>query len=151
MSSELKTELCNKLLESGLLQESDVIRHSYTNDRLGGDEKNMARVQNHEKISPTLDTRCDCLGVAVKNTMGGGYNMLRIRKLCENEVMRLMAFEKKDTDAMKEAGLSKSAIYHCAGDSIVVACNIGLFGELLHTDYHKTIEDYVEKLVNEVK
>lgn len=77
--------------------------------------------------------------------------MLRIRKLCESECMRLMAFEKKDTDAMKEAGLSKSAIYHCAGDSIVVACNIGLFGELLHTDYHKTIEDYVEKLVNEVK
>lgn len=36
-------------------------------ERIGNGEKNMGRVENHEHLSPTLDTRCDCLGVCVKD------------------------------------------------------------------------------------
>ena len=64
--SELKAKLCNELLEKGLVEEHDVIRHSYTNNRLNNGDKNMGRTQNKDKLSPTLDTRCDCLGVVVK-------------------------------------------------------------------------------------
>ena len=65
-TSDLKKQLCNELLEKGLVEEGDIIRHSYTNNRLNNGEKNMGRTECKEKLSPTLDTRCDCLGVVVK-------------------------------------------------------------------------------------
>ena len=64
--SELKKQLCKELLENGLVEEGDVIRHSYTNNRLNNGVDNMSRTESKEKLSPTLDTRCDCLGVVVK-------------------------------------------------------------------------------------
>lgn len=64
--SELKTKLCKELLENGLVEEGDVIRHSYTNNHLNNGVDNMGRTESKEKLSPTLDTRCDCLGVVVK-------------------------------------------------------------------------------------
>ena len=64
--SELKTKLCKELLDNGLVEEGDVIRHSYTNNRLNNGVENMSRTESKEKLSPTLDTRCDCLGVVVK-------------------------------------------------------------------------------------
>ena len=68
MSSKLKQELCNKLLMGGQLRLYDVIRHSYTKNRLFNGEKNMNRVESvNNNICPTLDTRCDCLGVVVKD------------------------------------------------------------------------------------
>ena len=57
----MKSKLCNELIESGKVKENDVIRHSYTTSRLNGDMKDLK--QNN--LSPTLDTRCDCLGVCV--------------------------------------------------------------------------------------
>ena len=65
-TSELKSKLCRELLENGLVEEGDVIRHSYTNNRLNNGVENMSRTESKEKLSPTLDTRCDCLGVVVK-------------------------------------------------------------------------------------
>ncbi len=65
-TSELKSKLCKELLDNGLVEEGDVIRHSYTNNRLNNGVENMSRTECKEKLSPTLDTRCDCLGVVVK-------------------------------------------------------------------------------------
>ena len=64
--SELKSKLCRELLDNGLVEEWDVIRHSYTNNRLNNGVENMSGTESKEKLSPTLDTRCDCLGVVVK-------------------------------------------------------------------------------------
>ena len=69
MTSELKRILCNELLENNLVEEGDVIRHSYTRDRLDNGVENMGRTESKEKLSPTLDTRCDCLGVVVKEPL----------------------------------------------------------------------------------
>lgn len=63
----LKEKLCDKLIEENLIEENDVIRHSYSNDRMNHPEHKM------NNLSPTLDTRCDCLGVAVKNNTKKGY------------------------------------------------------------------------------
>jgi site-specific DNA-cytosine methylase len=73
---------------------------------------------------------------------------MRIRKLTETECMRLMGFEDKDTQAMKGIGMSASAIYHCAGDSIVVPCLNALFSEFFNEqDKHiEIIENYVERV-----
>lgn len=60
----LKEQLCNYLIENNLVKEFDVIKHSYSNSRLF--EWNKRNVEFND-MSPTLDTRCDCLGVVVKD------------------------------------------------------------------------------------
>lgn len=62
----LKRELCNNLIKNGLVEESDVIRHSYTKNRLNNGIDNMSRVESIDKLCHTLDARCDCLGVVVR-------------------------------------------------------------------------------------
>lgn len=74
---------------------------------------------------------------------------LRIRKLTDGENMRLMGFEESDTEAMKEAGLSVSTIFHSAGDSIVTTDLVGIMGMLIGADTTKVIDEYVDKLTHE--
>lgn len=62
ITDNLKTQMCNKLIQEGKVKENDVIRHSYSTSRMNGEMKDIQ--QNN--MSPTLDTRCDCLGVCVK-------------------------------------------------------------------------------------
>ena len=156
--SDLKKEMCNKLIEDGKVKENDVIRHSYTNSRLNGEMKD----QKQNNVSPTLDTRCDCLGVVInplkgksgkswqfeqqvydengsartlKASEGSGnipkiVNNLRIRKLTPLECFRLMGV--KDEDYYKIAkNQSNSSLYHLAGDSIVVNVLMAIFKELI--------------------
>lgn len=59
----LKQKLCNELIKSGKVKENDIIRHSYSNSRMSDWEKRSVEFND---MSPTLDTRCDCLGVVVK-------------------------------------------------------------------------------------
>ena len=59
LNDNLKTQMRNKLIQEGKVKENDVIRHNYTTS------KNGNCVQSNNE-SPTLDTRCDCLGVCVK-------------------------------------------------------------------------------------
>lgn len=59
-----KQELCNYLIENNLVELYQVIRHSYSEHRMTEDWGNRDRFVN---ICPTLDTRCDCLGVVVKD------------------------------------------------------------------------------------
>lgn len=66
VESNLKKELCNELIKDGKVEENDVIRHSYTASRMKGEMKDMK--QNN--ISPTLDTRCDCLGIVINPLKG---------------------------------------------------------------------------------
>lgn len=60
---ELKRQMCNQVLQKGQKKEYDTIRHSYTRSRLNGNF--MESKQNN--IAPTLDTRCDCIGVVVND------------------------------------------------------------------------------------
>lgn len=63
----MKEQLCDELIEKGLVEAGDVIRHSYTSNRLNNGVENMSRTESKDKLCPTLDTRCDCLGVVVKD------------------------------------------------------------------------------------
>lgn len=64
VKNNLKTQLCNELIASGKVKENDVIRHSYSTSRMNN--MYISNNQFHD-CSPTLDTRCDCLGVVVKS------------------------------------------------------------------------------------
>ncbi|MBO7715222.1 MAG: DNA cytosine methyltransferase [Methanobrevibacter sp.] len=243
----LKQELCDKLIEEGKVEEMQVIRHSYSSNRLNNGDKNMKRTESVDiNISPTLDIRCDCLGVVVDGNYGNGHHAknvynekgiaptittgnhglgtaistkeenvytdiekslftkdgninrylgsekvdefkdgqmatttypngwghgprthnesialntidrpsvkqnLRIRKLVPCETLKLMGFEKCDHQAMREVGMSDSAIYHCSGDSIVTTCLMALLGQMLpisEKELKQKIEDYVKSIV----
>lgn len=113
----LKTKMCNELIASGAVKENDVIRHSYTNSRMKGEMKDIQ--QNN--ISPTLDTRCDCLGVV---------NNYRIRKLTPRECGRLMGVRDDDITVMSK-NQSNSSLYHLYGDSIVVDVLMAIIGMMI--------------------
>lgn len=181
----LKTKLCNDLIENDVVEEGDIINHSYTN---GGDGKNPNYRQKLEDyvetksgVMPTITTRVDTLAVVVKDKRGNEFHLhkdtkqlretieknkfekgkplnidlynrstykhsqtltdgkhnsqrlfygLRIRKLTPKECCRLMGFEDKDYNAMKQ-DLSDMAIYHCCGDSIVVNVLENIFKQLI--------------------
>ena len=72
---------------------------------------------------------------------------LRIRKLTPKECLKLMGFTEQDYNAMKEIGLSDSAIYHCAGDSVVVSCWVSIVSPLVNekNKHIEIVDRYVEK------
>ena len=110
----MKTLLCNKLIESGKVKENDVIRHNYTTSKDGN------CIQSNNEV-PTLDTRCDCLGVV---------NNMRIRKLTPKECFRLMGVKDEDYEKCAK-NQSDSSLYHLAGDSIVVDVIQAILKELI--------------------
>lgn len=96
----------------------------------------------------TLTTGGDNVGVVVKEEQTLKKE-LRIRKLTPCECIKLMGFERKDYESLVEYGLSDSAIYHCAGDSIVATVLVGLFGTMTNKDYEQIIKDYAERITND--
>lgn len=122
INDNLKTQLCNKLIQEGKVKENDVIRHSYSSNRLKNGDKNMGRIENHEGLSPTLDTRCDCLGVC-KN--------YRIRKLTPTECLRLMGVRDEYSKRMTCSNAQK---YKQAGNGIVVDVLMAIFKKMINKE-----------------
>lgn len=63
-----------------------------------------------------------------------------------------MGFSDEDYQALIECGLSNSAIYHCAGDSIITTCLVSILYPFTNDDRigHKNIiEDYIERNIIE--
>ena len=99
-------------------------------------ESNRAMFEN--ELALTLTTKEQA------KAMLGDEMSLGIRKLTPRECIRLMGFTDSDYDAMVGIGMTDSAIYHVAGDSIVVTVLMAIFGELLGIDYRGKIGEYVE-------
>lgn len=76
-------------------------------------------------------------------------NGLRIRRLTPFECGKLMGFDRSDFERMYDSGLSESALYHSAGDSIVTTVLMGLFGSLLGVDYTRKIEAVADRIAAE--
>lgn len=62
----LKEELCDNLIDKGLVKEGDVVNHSFSNSRMK--KPAVANTENHD-CSPALTTRADTLGVVVKDAL----------------------------------------------------------------------------------
>lgn len=71
---------------------------------------------------------------------------LTIRKLTPKECIRLMGFDDNDYQALRDIGQSDAQIYHESGDSIVVTCLMGIFGQMLFDEdtLKNKLETYVE-------
>lgn len=79
----LKKELCNKLIEDGLVEEYDVVKHSYTSQIMDGNKK---CVEKSDGVMITLTTRGDCLGVVVKDKEDFNYSEKSLNKIKKNIV-----------------------------------------------------------------
>lgn len=115
ITDNLKTQMCNKLIQEGKVKENDVIRHNYSTGRMNGEMKYIQ--QNN--MCPTLDTRCDCLGLC-KN--------YRIRKLTPTECLRLMGVRDEYSKRMTCSNAQK---YKQAGNGIVVDVLMAIFKQML--------------------
>ena len=87
----------------------------------------------YEEYSPTLRQNCNGLKVAKGNIIE--RIKWRIRKLTSKECWRLMNFTDKDHDRASKF-VSASALYKQAGNSIIVACLIGIMCSLFIKDGH---------------
>lgn len=121
----LKKDLCNKLIQDDLVEEGDVVKHSYTTQILEGNKK---CVEKNDGNMITLTTRGDCVGTTVKDEIGN----LRIRKLTPKECFRLMGVKDEDFEKCAK-NQSDSSLYHLAGDSIVVNVLMAIFKEFLES------------------
>lgn len=144
-SENMKTKLCNDLVDSGIVKEFDVINHSYTNGLCGKNPNSRKKLEDYvesdDNMSPTLTTRPDTLGVVTTEKP----KFLRIRKLTERECFRLMAVKGEDFDNIKR-NQSRSALYHEAGDSIVVACLMAILGKLYGIRWREKVKELVEDI-----
>lgn len=74
---------------------------------------------------------------------------LRIRKLVPLETCKLMGFEEKDYQAMRNIGMSDSQIYHCCGDALITTVFAALIGQMLFDE--KTLKEKIENYADSLK
>lgn len=176
IQGNLKQQLCNSLIENGLVQENDVIRHSYSNSRMENWDKRNVEFNN---LVPTLDTRCDCLGVVVKKDTENYIEWQEKGKLesdCrawkQDKVISTITTDGKSKVLQNDLRIRKltpkecfrlmgvkdedfeniaknqsnSSLYHLAGDSIVSTVLMAILGKLLGIDYESKINELLEEL-----
>lgn len=98
---------------------------------IGSMQKNAYKGST-DGVSPCINSACG---------MGGGQtpmvtdNGIRVRKLTERELFRLMDVSEPDIDILLNAGISKTQLAKMAGNSIVVACLYHIFDRMfIHTE-----------------
>ena len=133
------------------IKENNNLGYKIAND---GDGVNLASRMHHQRGNvqkgsiQTLKTQME-IGFSGCPMIMKMNSKLRIRKLVPLETLKLMGFDENDYKAMRQAGLTDSQIYHCAGDSIVTTVLMGIFGSLLplsEEQANNKIKDYVETL-----
>jgi DNA (cytosine-5)-methyltransferase 1 len=102
--------------------------------------KRRGRVQGGGQIVPTL--------TAAKGGIRYIENIYRIRKLTVRECFKLMSFEFEDWDKCAAIGISNSAGYKAAGNSICCCCISLLFEHLYKAQYDDTYICTDEKMQN---
>lgn len=121
VKTNMKTELCNKLVTEGIVNGGEIVNHSYTTSEQRDTLDKYIETKNG--ITPTLTTRPDILGYVESNP-------LRIRKLTPKECWRLMGFDDSDFDKATQVN-SNAQLYKQAGNSIVVDVLQAIFRNLL--------------------
>lgn len=107
----LKTQLCNSLIENGVVKGGEIINHSYTNSEQRDTLDKYIETTNG--VTPTLTTRPDILGYVESAPV-------RIRKLTPKECWRLQGFDDESFDRAAKVN-SNAQLYKQAGNSICVS------------------------------
>lgn len=81
-----------------------------------------------------------------KGNMTAVTQNLRIRKLTPKECFRLMGIKDEDFEKVAK-NQSNASLYHLAGDSIVVAVLVAIFGQMLDNfDFNEYIEEFYKEI-----
>jgi DNA (cytosine-5)-methyltransferase 1 len=105
-----------------ILDTNDMIKIGDIPKEVLNDNERQRRVYSDTGISPTILARTDNAKIS--------SSIIQIRKLTPKECWRLMGFRDECFDRAKELGLSDSALYKQAGNSIVVNVLYYIFKEL---------------------
>lgn len=117
----LKTKLCNDLVEQGIVHGGEVINHSYTNSDQRKELKDY--IENDNGVMPTLTTRPDIMGY-VESTPN-----IRIRKLTPKETWRLQAYHDDEFERAEKV-CSSAQLYKQAGNGVTVSVIVALLSQL---------------------
>ena len=102
----------------------------------GGNINNplSGRVFDIHGIAPTMCCGFGWGGTRLikDNRMSEKKLKVRIRKLTETEVFRLMDVDEKYIERMRNSGVSRTKLYFAAGNSIVVSCMEHIFENLFY-------------------
>lgn len=131
---DAKRELANRMIESGNFKPYDMVRHSYTNNRM----EDLDRKEGENNISATLTTRPDTLGVVEPKE-----NYLRIRKLSPRETARLMGMQDYQFDKQIQV-TSNAQAYKQHGNGIVAQV-IGMIVGMMWYESENGLRDIVNK------
>lgn len=102
-------------------------------------KNNTARIEQFETRKDNLSNAI--LTNGIKNCIRENYS---IRKLSPKECWRLMGFEDKDVDNVHHIGISDSAMYKQAGNSIITNCVELIAEHLYKAQYDNTYVCYDE-------
>ena len=123
-------------------------KQGYLEAKIGDGIDISSRMKSHRgTVQKGISQTLTCQGGNNVGVIVDSMDSIKIRMLTPKECIKLMGFERKDYQAMVDAGLSDSAIYHCAGDSIVVSVLIGIFGQMFDLNVKEKLESYNEKVV----
>lgn len=117
----LKQELCDSLIENNLVEEGDIIHHSYTTNKLS---KDLSPIENQKNLSPTLDTRCDCLGVVVKENA----NYLPIKNATKKGYLE--AYDGDGVDISARMNTHRGTVQKNMCQTLDTQCNQGVVSGL---------------------
>lgn len=85
-----------------------------------------------QRLEPDPDNTSNTVtSVSKDNLLIEPTQKIRIRRLTERELFRLMDVDEADIDILLSAGIAKTQLAKMAGNSIVVACLEGIFRNLL--------------------
>lgn len=145
------TFLANHGSAMGVIEKDDTKRYkNYVTWRNKKGEFNTEcnRASLEDDLALTIPTKDQ-----TKVALSGEGSKLRIRRLTPKECIRLMGFTDEDYEAMRSIGMTDSAIYHMAGDSIVVTVLISIFSQLMYEDdrHKKAVNEYIKKGIIEDK
>jgi len=113
------------------------------NSKVNGKQPSLSyRVYSDYGVSTACTTSLFFMGSVMTN--------LKIRKLTPYECGKLMGFDRLDFERMSRAGLPEWVLYHSAGDSIVTTVLMGIFGELLGSDYETAIKGVSLRISEEI-
>lgn len=103
------------------------------------------------RINTNADT-INTLRTHESKSNGNGIKLiehdLRVRCLTERECGKLMGIKTVDIAKIGK-NLSKSAMYHCFGDSIVTTCLMAIFGEMLGVEWQGKVQALADELHND--
>ena len=136
--------MCNKAIEKGVVEPTDVIDYTYSNSRLNEIESGNIKTKNSNdnSIFCKLTTNSENFGVCV-NEDEKNY---RIRKLTPKECFRLMAVRDDNFERIAK-NQSNASLYHLAGDSIVVSVLVAILGKFVKGfDFNKYVESFYKQI-----